>query len=92
MSSKNERPMWLTKDGQRHLYAAADVADAKANGWEEPEDVRGNGEPWNPAPKEDERSQLDALESVNAERAKRDEKRAKARESDSGEVKAKAKK
>lgn len=79
------RPLWLEKDGERKLYAAKDVADARANGWGDPKGARPNGEPWNPVKKEDERGQLDALEAVNEHRAKRDEKRAEVKAKDDAE-------
>ena len=75
------RPLWLEKDGKRSLYAAKDVADARANGWGDPEGTRPNGEKWNPPIDEDQRTQLDAIESVTeargevqAKQAKREEK------------------
>lgn len=74
MTDKNERPMWLQKDGKRSLYAAADVGDAKVNGWKEPEGTRSNGEPWNPEPDGIQSAQLDVLAEVNEATAERDQK------------------
>lgn len=76
MATKN-RPMWLEKDGRRHLYAGDDVADARANGWKDPEGKRPNGEPYNPEPVEGERTQADAIEGVLKAVSDRDAKRAK---------------
>ena len=63
------RPLWLEKDGKRSLYAAKDVGDARANGWGDPAGTRPNGDPWNPPKEDEQRTQLDALESVTAARA-----------------------
>lgn len=80
--AKNEpQPLWLQKDGRRHLYAGPDVADAKANGWAEPTGVRANGAEWNPPAEEDEQSQAEAAvevgKAINERDAKRSEKKAK---------------
>lgn len=81
MATKS-RPMWLEKDGRRHLYAGGDVADARANGWSDPDGTRPNGEPYNPDPVEGERTQADAIEGVMKAVAGRDAKRAKAEKAD----------
>lgn len=73
---KRERARWLTKDGRTSMFAAADVENAKAAGWKDPEAPRANGEPWNPEADPVERTQLDAIEATHAARAERDEKRA----------------
>lgn len=80
--SNDKYPRWLEKDGERRLFAADDLEAARANGWKEPEGVRGNGEPWNPEPVEGETPQLVHVAEVakaNAEaKAKRDAKAEKA--------------
>jgi hypothetical protein len=88
--SETKHPRWLEKDGKRSLFAADDIEAARANGWDEPKGVRGNGEPYNPEPVEGETPQAEHVAKVakaNAEvKAKRDAKAAKA------EAKAEAKK
>ena len=86
MADKNETPLWLEKDGQRHFYAAGDVAAARANGWTDPKGVRGNGEPWNPEPVEDERTQVDAIEDVLKATGERDAKRAERKAKEEAEA------
>lgn len=53
------KPMWLEKDGKIEFHPDSEAA--KADGWEEPEGVRSNGEPWNPEPKEGELTQAEVL-------------------------------
>lgn len=47
MAKNEEWARWLEKDGEHRLFAHADIDAAKADGWQEPTSVRGNGEPWN---------------------------------------------
>lgn len=80
--SSEKYPRWLEKDGKRQLYAAEDLEAARANGWDEPEGPRGNGEPWNPEPVEGETPQVvhiaNQAKAKAAVQAKRDAKVAKA--------------
>ncbi len=71
-----KRPLWLEKDGKRQLFAADAVADARADGWDNPTAPRANGEPWNPPQDEDLRTQADALTAVNENREKVEAKKA----------------
>ena len=76
---ENKIPQWLEKDGERHLYAAEDVEAARANGWEDPKGVRGNGEPYNPAPVEGETPQVVHIAKAAQVKAAADAKKEKAR-------------
>lgn len=86
--SNEKLPRWLEKDGERRLYAAEDVESARQNGWEEPEGVRGNGEPWNPEPVEGETPQLvHVAKVVKANAAAKAKREAKAEKSAAKEPK-----
>ncbi len=81
--SETKTPRWLEKDNERRLFDTGDIEAARANGWDEPTGVRGNGEPYNPEPVEGETPQVVHVAKVakaNAEaKAKRDAKAAKAK-------------
>lgn len=62
------KPMWLEKDGEVKFHADSEAA--KAEGWEEPEGLRSNGEPWNPESEDGEMTQAEALAKVQAQKPK----------------------
>lgn len=48
MASDEKHALYLVKDGERPaLFHADDVEAAKANGWQEPDYPKSNGQPWN---------------------------------------------
>jgi hypothetical protein len=49
-----EYARYLSKDGETRLIAAENLETARADGWAEPTQLRGNGEPFNPPMREGE--------------------------------------
>jgi|GEM_PF-1098250 len=48
MTDKNEHALYLVKDGEHPtLFHKDDIADAKADGWKQPDFPKSNGADWN---------------------------------------------
>lgn len=63
----DKKPMWLEKDGKVEFQADSEAA--KADGWDEPKGVRGNGAEWNPPAEGEELTQAEALAKVQDTKA-----------------------
>lgn len=62
MATEKQHALYLVKEGEHpKLFHGDDVADARADGWSEPDFQRSNGADWNP---QEEAAQRDAAASL----------------------------